>query len=951
MRALGRLFAVSVMGMLAAPALAQQADPAVLSYEKTVSPLLQKYCYQCHGNGANKADFAIDTFKSIAEIRKDRARWDVAARYVRTSEMPPPESKAQPTQEEREIINNWITKELFRSDPNNPDPGRITIRRLNRAEYSNTIRDLLGVNYQASADFPPDDSGYGFDNIGDVLSLPPVLLEKYLTAADKILDEAIPTDAVTSKVQKFPASLAEVGFNAIGDRGDGWVHLISLEEDDVGVTVPVTPGDYTVRVQAFARGSGGSMVGGGNNSQNATSGPVDPMRLSIMVDNAFITEFPVTATEDAPGWYEAKISMPQGRHRVRAIVRRVRGGENELTMTNGRIGKQQSGIIFVKQMELTGPLPVATRRYPAAELDATGGQIVSGGARKFDENGETSLGYNVSKEGEFILRAQAYADQAGPELTKMELRVDGKPVRTFEVSAPATMIPFGRQRVFSVTLLVPQPFVYETKVKLAPGPHKISAAFVNDFQDPANDNPNLRNRNLYVDFIEIAQPGEPALQPEMPALVKQLLPATSNPQTKAAEARKILTTFARRAWRRPVEPAELDKLMVLFNMADQHGDPFNAAIKLPMKAVLVSPNFLFRGEIHPDPNNPKSVHPVGEFDLATRLSYFLWSSTPDDELLALAEKNELRKNLDTQIRRMIASPRSAALVENFSSQWLQTRGLDTVAPDKEMFPAFDAGLKFAMQQETQRFFEYILRENRSVIDFLNADYTFVNGRLAEFYGIPNVTGEEFRKVSLTGLPRRGVITQGSVLVLTSNPSRTSPVKRGKFVLDNLLGTPPPEPPPDVPSLDDEKRKLTGSLRQQMKQHQENPNCSSCHARMDPIGFGLENFNAIGVWRDKDGEAAVDASGQLVSGESFNGAMELANVLATQKRADFLRCLSEKMLTYALGRGTEYYDAPAVEKIVKGMENSEFRFSSLIKGVVDSVPFQMRRGEGTATASR
>ena len=367
--------------------------------------------------------------------------------------------------------------------------------------------------------------------------------------------------------------------------------------------------------------------------------------------------------------------------------------------------------------------------------------------------------------------------------------------------------------------------------------------------------------------------------------------------------------------------------------------------------MLVSPHFLFRGEIQPEPNNPTAIHPVNEFALASRLSYFLWSSLPDEELFALAGKGRLRAQLDTQVKRMLLDPKSEALVENFAGQWLQLRNLKLLAPDAKLFPTFDDNLRNAMVRETTLFVETILRENRSVLDFIDGDFTFLNQRLAKHYGVPGVTGDEFVRVSLKGTPRGGLLTHGSILTLTSNPTRTSPVKRGKWVLENLLGTPPPPPPPDVPELADQKQ-LTGTLRQKMEQHRDNPVCSSCHARMDPIGFGFENFDGIGAWRDKDGDAAIDPSGELVSGEKFASPAELRAILMKQKRDDFLRCLAEKLLTYALGRGLEHYDKCAVEQITKGVEQGDFRFAALVGEIVRSTPFQKRRGENhTKTASQ
>ncbi|HTB64138.1 MAG TPA: DUF1588 domain-containing protein, partial [Opitutales bacterium] len=318
---------------------------------------------------------------------------------------------------------------------------------------------------------------------------------------------------------------------------------------------------------------------------------------------------------------------------------------------------------------------------------------------------------------------------------------------------------------------------------------------------------------------------------------------------------------------------------------------------------------------------------------------------PDDELLNLAQKHQLRTHLTEQVQRMIASPKAQAMVDNFAGQWLQFRSLGTFNPDKDVLgdTYYNAWPELCkeMETETGMFFDYVMRQDRSVFDFLTGNYTFVNDDLANYYGMDGVTGADFRKVSLDGTPRRGVLTQGSVLTLTSNPTRTSPVKRGKWVLDNLLGTPPPPPPPNVPVLDEETQ-LTGTLRQQMEAHRANPTCASCHARMDPIGFGLENFDPAGLWRTNDKAGPIDSSGTLLTGETFNGAADLAQILATKKRTDFLRCLSEKMLTYALGRGLEYYDRAATDKIITQLDQGGDKFSVLILGVVNSVPFQEMR---------
>jgi mono/diheme cytochrome c family protein len=938
-------------------AVAPAAEP--ISFEKKIQPLLTRYCYDCHGDGMDKGGVAFDEFKSAAEVRAARKTWESTLRVITRHEMPPPgEAEEFPTEAERETIAQFVERELFQLDPAHPDPGRVTLRRMNRAEYANAIRDLVGVEFNATADFPPDDSGYGFDNIGDVLSLPPVLMEKYFAAADKILDQAIVTEPIRSRTIRVPASLAKVGFNAVGDRGDGWVQLISLEEDDVAVELPIlAAGDYIVRFQAFATKTGGALVGQGSDKPVEFKEDPGPTRIALALNDAFVRDFVVGTDEAKPEVYEARLGVPAGRQSFRAVMRRQRHGENELTMLNGRLGKQQPGIVFVKWIELEGPLPAATRRVAPADAAAraTGdGRVMPGGARLLEGAGSVETEIVAEREGEFILRAQAYAYQAGDEAVKMEFRVDGKPVQAFDVLAPGEMQPLPRQRVFSPALLVPQPELYETRVQLAAGRHRFAAAFTNPFSDPENKNPNLRQRRLVLQHLEFADLSAPVLTPQKPAPIAELF------ARHGEDARAIVSAFARRAWRRPPTSGEIERLLKLTTLARAQGESFEGAVKLALKAVLVSPHFLFIGDAlaagepagSPAPAGGATV-PITELALASRLSFFLWSSGPDEELLALAERGQLRAQLAPQVRRLLASPKAQALVDNFAGQWLQIRSLETFAPDKKLFPDYDPALRAAMQRETELFFAHVLRADRSLLDFLRGDYTFVNPRLAKFYGLPalpaTTAADEFRRVSLAATRRRGVLTHASILTLTSNPTRTSPVKRGKWVLENLLGTPPPPPPPEVPELDDKSRQLTGTLRQQMEQHRANPNCASCHARMDPIGFGFENFDAIGAWRGKDGAAPVDAAGELATGEKFADAAALSEILARTRADDFRRCLAEKMLTYALGRGVEYYDRPAVNTIVEKLRAGGDRFSALMLAVAESFPFQHRRAPAAGSA--
>jgi hypothetical protein len=744
------------------------AAPKRVTYSEHVSPLLKQYCFDCHGNGKSKGDLALDKWKDQKEALADSKTWQRITEMIQGHEMPP-KKKAQPTEKERNTIVAWVETAVLKTDCANPDPGRVTIRRLNRTEYNNTIRDLLGVDFQPADDFPVDDSGYGFDNIGDALSMPPILIEKYLGAAEKIVDAAL--GRMESRKQRLSVDELEVGYNA-KRRGDGWVTLNSIEEDDVAVaqTVPV-PGEYIVRVRAYAR-------------QETTN----TIKLTFMLDKTPVETVSVETNLSTPKVYETKMTIPGGKHRVRAVVRRNKEGLSEAQALNWKSGREQKGTVSVKWLEIEGPLTASTS---------------------------------------------------------------------------------------------------ETRKRLIP-------------RDP----PRGKERQF---------------------------------------ARDILDNFARRAFRRPVTKQEVERLVGLAEQAWKRGEKFEDGLALALQATLVSPHFLYRGELQPEPDNPKSVHPVNEYALASRLSYFLWSTMPDEELFRHAQRRALRKNLDAQVRRMLNDPKSRALVDNFAGQWLQLRNVATMSPDPKTFKNFDEPLREAMRRETELFFEHVMREDRSVLDFLNADYTFANERLSNHYGLATVKGADFQRVSLKGTPRRGILTHGSILALTSNPTRTSPVKRGKWVLDNLLNAPPPPPPPDVPELK-EGKELKGTLRERMEQHRSDALCASCHARMDPIGFAFEHFDGIGAWREQDAGEKVDASGELLTGEEFKDHSELIDILAAQKRDQFVRALSDKMLTYALGRGLEYYDKCALDEIAARAAKNDYRFSELVLGVVKSTPFQKRRGD-------
>ena len=744
---------------------------AAVTYEAHVRPLFEQYCYGCHGE-RKRAGLDLRIYTDAAHVAQDRDTFAEVLKNVRGGLMPPA-SKPQPSPAERALIANWLEAELFPVDCAHPDPGRVTLRRLNRTEYNNTIRDLVGVDFQPANDFPMDDVGYGFDNIGDVLSLPPLLVEKYLAAAEKILDRAI----------------------------------------------------------------------------------------------------------------------------------------------------------------VTGPPPPPLKRYAGDALQ--GGSPNEMGGRSLNSEGEIGVEHDFAA-GDYVLRAQACGDQAGPEPVKLGLRLAGKELKVFEVTAK----PEASQTC-------------EFRLAVPAGKQRVAVAFLNDYYRADDPNPANRDRNLHLLALEIAGPiaTNLPLLPESHRRIFFARPASASPADRLACARQLVGEFARRAYRRPLSAEEVSRLLRFFEQSQAEGESFEAGVKLALEAVLVSPHFLFRGELQPDPDNPRAVHPIDEFALASRLSYFLWSTMPDEELFRLASAGRLRANLEAQVRRMLADPKSRSLVDNFAAQWLQFRNLDVAAPDAATYPDFNDALRTAIRREVELFAGRIFREDRSVLEFIDADWTYANGPLARHYGLNGVDGDKFRLVSLQGTHRGGVLEQASFLTITSNPTRTSPVKRGKWVLENLLNAPPPPPPPNVPLLDDSKQaKLTGSLRQRMEQHRADPLCASCHALMDPIGFGFENFDGVGTWREQDGGFPIDPAGKLVSGEDFRGPDELKRILLTTRREDFLRCLASKLLTYALGRGLEYYDQCAVDDVVAAMKTHDYRFSALVLGVVKSAPFQLRRGEAPASGA-
>lgn len=728
-------------------------------YQKEILPIMVNHCYDCHGDGSSKGHLELDRWKSIEEMISDRPEWQKIRDHIDFRLMHPPDEYA-PSDADRATLVKWIDDAVFHVDAKNPDPGRVTLRRLNRTEYQNTIRDLLGVNVEVTDILPPDDSGYGFDNIANVLSLSPLHMVRFLEAAEVSLDMA-----VNLSPPKFP-------------------------KVDI---------------------KGQQLLGAGNRS---------------------------------------------------------------------------------------------------------------GSALMLSTSGEGTAYRKINHGGRFQVTVRARAESAGDEAAKMELKINDRSIHIWDVSdANGTD--------------------YRSEISLEGGKNaKVTVGFLNDYYDESQPE-GQRDRNLLVENVEIQGPvdGPPLGRSGS----HRKIFTARNGGTDEEYMTSILKPFLERAFRRPAQPGEVERYLIFLKSANADGEGVEHAIRHALAAVLVSPSFLFREEpVLQGSGKGKSL--IDEHALASRLSYFLWSTMPDAQLRELADKGELRKNLHSEIRRMVASEKSRGFVENFVGQWLQLRDMESVSPHNEVFRDFDRATARDFRTETESLVRHIMEENLPVRTLLDADFTFINERLAKLYGINGVEGEEFRMVSLEGTPRRGLLGQGSFLTLTSHSTRTSPVLRGKYILENILNTPPPPAPPNVPTLRERREhdKDSLTLRQELEAHRKDPACASCHALMDPIGFGLENYDAIGRWRTEDRGKPLEVAGRLVTGQEFSSAEELRDIFINDYTAEFHRAVAVKMLTYALGRGVEYYDRPAIDGMVLKASKDDGRFLSWVTAVAESVPFQYRR---------
>lgn len=770
-------------------------------------PFLKQYCFSCHAGDAPAAELALNAFSDDLSLIENRDVWDRVLDMVTTGYMPPAESEHQPTMEASDAFIAHIEAIFEHADRTaKPDPGRITVRRLNKVEYKNTVRDLLGVDFDPTENFPADDVGHGFDNIGDVLTMSPLLMERYLAAAEAIATRVILVNPPPPSKRYQRGSRLNPRHDDVPDQRFRLLDPTATEKWKSG---PFTTGATFFRMF-----------------------PDEEIIYKATLYAETDSETPVEVALFIQGEALEKVSPPE-----------------ELARLVGVDPAADNRIKILKTFEITSHDP---KKNQTVEFLVTGIPNIE----------QVGIAMVQPTEGEPSAKLQ---------------------IRTLWAEGPLDTRPDTQLEILACTPDIPQ----------------------------------------------------------------------------VEQTREVLTRLLRRGYRRPPTADEVAQLVQFVGAIQADGAKWEAGIQQAIKVILCSPKFLFRLELDDRPQNP-DPYPIDEFQLASRLSYFLWSSMPDDELFELAAKNQLTDNLEAQVKRMLADPKATELARDFGSQWLQIQRIATVTPDSERFPTFGRRLRAAMLKETELFVESIFREDQSVLDLLDADYTFLNQELANHYGIADtkgnwmyqektvsggeaIKGREFKRVALQGASRGGILTHASVLTVTSNPTRTSPVKRGRWVLEQVLGSPPPPPPPDVPELEEDHDATIGTtLRERLEQHREDPACANCHAKMDPIGFALENYNAIGAFRTKEGELKIDTTAELPDGTAFDGIADLKQILKDRKQ-QFVRCLTEKMLTYALGRGLEYYDRPTVDRIVAELEAEGYRSSVLITEIVKSDPFRLRRG--------
>ena len=903
-----RFFLFSLTGVSAALA----ADDASSTrgqeaYTKQIQPMLEQFCYDCHADGVNKGKFAMDEHKDYSALRADMKLWDHVRQMLVTHVMPPT-NKPKPTLPQRDALVQWMDDNVFWFDPARPDPGHATLRRLNRTEYNNTIRDLLFLyNVQPAEDFPPDDSGYGFDNIGDVLTISPMHMEKYMRAARRMAELAMKVTAPERASLEIAAGKFKRDGKKVALEDDGVLWFFTEAESSATFRAPAE-GTYRLVLHLAATKAG---------SENA--------RAAVKIDGKKIGEYEVTQewkSSKSP-WQKLEIETPvrQGEHTLSVAF--VNDFYDEKAPENRR-----DRNLALDRVQVDGPYGLAAPKttkfvqwlvpnivagLPALEF--TGENFLKGEGESSLDTGSIELitdGYvhhpiDIKEAGKYRLMLKLGAQQAGHEPVKFDVRLGDKVIHKGDVTAKNQ---------------TPQWFTLEADIPA--GRHDLRVYFLNDMWDPKTN----EDRNLWVHQLRIEGP------------------VKSTGAADAASLATLVKKMGAHLFRRPMTPDEEAKWTALANDATKAGAGTLETLSLLLEGMLMSPSFLYHSIPQPAGGRMGNSELVDEMTLAERLSYFLWSAPPDDNLREKALKGELRKNLPAVVKGLITDWRGQSMRENFAGQWLQLRDTDLISPSKKLVPDFDGSEGYDMRRETQLFFDHILQNNRSVIDFLNADYTFVNKRLAKLYDLRTAgpfKNKEFKQVSLAGTPRGGVLTQGSILAITANPTRTNIVRRGKFVLESILGFSPPPAPGDVPPLDEQKvRQGHQTLRQQFEEHRKATSCAGCHALLDPIGFALENYDLIGRWRTQDHNLPVDTTGVWIRGETFKDMQEFREVMVRDLKGDFVRCLAENLLTYALGRGLEYNDRPAIKEIVRRTEAADYRFQDMIIAVCESVPMQRVR---------
>jgi len=795
---------------------------------------LKQYCVTCHNEKLKTGGLTLDRI-DLDDVSQSGEILEKVVRKVWSGSMPP----AKAPRAEKPVVKAFLASletSLDLEAAAHPNPGRPgMLHRLNRTEYLNSIRDLLGVelNSDEASLLPQDDTSYGgFDNNGDVLGLSPMLLERYLSMARR-------------------ATTATLGLSA---HAEPEVHTHYV---DFGL------------------------------SQNHW---MEGLPLGTRGGTAFPYRFP------ANGEYTIRIRLQRDRVADRVIGLDRQGEENP------------------------------QRQRIEVAVDGKAAALFSVG---LDQTIHETLPASVE---EFLKQPEP----AAKKLSKVELAE-----RNFKADQGL-----------------------EFRLTVKAGPQEVRATFLPRIapasslvRDPYPAGLGGPPRMMGIDNVTITGPFKPAGPGETPSRSRLFSCRPDQPGSEMPCVRTILSTLGRRTYRRPVTESEMQELLTAYERGRRDGD-FEAGFMLALRRMLMDPAFLFRVERDPAGIAPNTPYRISDLELASRLSFFLWSSVPDEPLLAAAEQGQLRDPavLEAQVRRMLADQRAHNLVTNFASAWLSLRLLPGVLPDPVIFSGFDGSLRQSFQRETDLLLENVLLGDRSVLELLNANYTFVNERLARHYGIPGVYGSQFRRVSVTDGIRGGLLGQGSILTVTSYPNRTSPVLRGKWILDTLLGSPPAPPPPDVPALPEAE--ATGkilSVRERLSEHRKNPACAGCHARMDPLGFALENFDATGKWRvgESTGPAdlllhPIDASGQLEDGTKFQGIAGLKQML--QEHSDeFVYTMTERLLTFSLGRGVDWYDAPSIRAAVRAAQKDDYRFSTLLMSIVESPPFQMRMSQGSEHA--